>query len=88
MYCLQTRKHIFSQTLQSQLGGMPVDLVTYICNIYHDLEQSFEKESISKNSVFWDVTSCGSYKKRRFEGTYRLQQGDKNRRDRNNVGSN
>jgi hypothetical protein len=25
-----------------------------------------------KNAVFWDVTLCGSCKKRRFGGTYRL----------------
>jgi hypothetical protein len=25
-----------------------------------------------KNDVFWDVTSCGSCKNRRFGGTYRL----------------
>jgi hypothetical protein len=25
-----------------------------------------------KNAVFWDVTSCGSCKNRRFGGTYRL----------------
>jgi hypothetical protein len=33
-----------------------------------------------KNCVFWDVTSCGSCKNRRFGGTLRLlYQGDKNR---------
>jgi hypothetical protein len=33
-----------------------------------------------KNSVFLDVTSCGSCKNRRFGGTWRiLHQGDKNR---------
>jgi hypothetical protein len=32
-----------------------------------------------KNAVFWDGTPCGSYKNRRFGGTYRLHhQGDKN----------
>jgi hypothetical protein len=31
-----------------------------------------------KNGVFWDVTPCGSCKKRRFGGTWRLlHQGDK-----------
>jgi hypothetical protein len=31
-----------------------------------------------KNAVFWDVTPCGSFKNRRFGGTYRLlHQGDK-----------
>jgi hypothetical protein len=25
-----------------------------------------------KNGVFWDVTPCGSYKNRRFGGTWRL----------------
>jgi hypothetical protein len=33
-----------------------------------------------KNGVFWVVTSCGSFKNRRFGGTWRLlHQGDKNR---------
>jgi hypothetical protein len=33
-----------------------------------------------KNGVFWEVTSCGSCKDRRFGGTYRLHhQGNKNR---------
>jgi hypothetical protein len=33
-----------------------------------------------KNGVFWVVTPCGSCKKRRFGGTWRLlHQGDKNR---------
>jgi hypothetical protein len=42
-----------------------------------------------KNAVFWNVTSCGSCKNRRFLGTYRLHyQGDKNGRTRNNVRSN
>jgi hypothetical protein len=37
-----------------------------------------------KNGVFWDVTSCGPGKYRRFRGTYRLHhQVDKNRRTRN-----
>jgi hypothetical protein len=41
-----------------------------------------------KNDVFWDVTTCGSCKLRRFGGTYRLRhEGDKNRRARNNVSS-
>jgi hypothetical protein len=36
-----------------------------------------------KNAVFWDVTPCGSYKNRRFEGTYRLRhQGENNQRAR------
>jgi hypothetical protein len=37
-----------------------------------------------KNAVFWDVTSCGSCKNRRFEGTYRLHyQCEKKQRARN-----
>jgi hypothetical protein len=33
-----------------------------------------------KNGVFWDVTPCGSYKNRRFGGTWGLlHQDDKNR---------
>jgi hypothetical protein len=33
-----------------------------------------------KNAVLWDVTPCGSFKKRRFEETYRLHhEGGKNR---------
>jgi hypothetical protein len=32
-----------------------------------------------KNGVFWVVTPCGSCKNRRFGGTWRLHQGDKNR---------
>jgi hypothetical protein len=39
-----------------------------------------------KNTVFSDVTRCGSCKNLRFGGTYRLHhQGDNNRRARNNV---
>jgi hypothetical protein len=39
-----------------------------------------------KNAVFWDVTLCGSYKNRRFVGTYRIHhQDDRNRRARNNA---
>jgi hypothetical protein len=42
-----------------------------------------------KNVVFGDVTPCGSCNNRRFQRTYRLcDQGDKNRRARNNVRSN
>jgi hypothetical protein len=38
-----------------------------------------------KNVVFWVVTPCGSFKNRRFGGTWRLlHQGDKNRWTRNN----
>jgi hypothetical protein len=41
-----------------------------------------------KNVEFWDVTPCGSCKNRHFGGMSRLpQQGDKNRRARNNVSS-
>jgi hypothetical protein len=40
------------------------------------------------NAVFWDVTLCGSCKKRRFGGTYCLHhQGDKNRPARNVSGN-
>jgi hypothetical protein len=46
-------------------------------------------EPVMKNGVFWDVTSRGSSKNRRFRGAYRLHhQGDKNRRTRNNVSRN
>jgi hypothetical protein len=42
-----------------------------------------------KNGVFWDVTSCGSCKNRRFGVTQRLlHQGDKNRRTRKNANCN
>jgi hypothetical protein len=42
-----------------------------------------------KNAVFWDMTPCGSYKNRRFVGTYRLHhQGEENRRARNDVSNN
>jgi hypothetical protein len=41
-----------------------------------------------KDAVFWDVTPCGCCKNRRFGGTYRLHQSDKNERARNNVSSN
>jgi hypothetical protein len=48
-----------------------------------------EKQHDIKNAVFWDVTLRGSCKNRRFGGTYLLHhQGEKNKRDRNNVGSN
>jgi hypothetical protein len=41
-----------------------------------------------KNSVFWDITSCGSCKNRRLGGTSRLHhQGGENRRARNNFRS-
>jgi hypothetical protein len=41
-----------------------------------------------KNAVFWDVTLCGSCKSRSVGGTYRFhQQGEKNRRAGNNMGS-
>jgi dolichyl-phosphate-mannose--protein O-mannosyl transferase len=43
----------------------------------------------SNNTVFWDVMQFGSYKNRRFRGTYRQHHhGDKNRRARNNVSTN
>jgi hypothetical protein len=35
-----------------------------------------------KNAVFWDMTSCGSCKNRRFRGTYH-HQGDENKQARN-----
>jgi hypothetical protein len=41
---------------------------------------NFTLNTLVKNGVFWDVTPCGSYKNRRFGGTWRLlHQGDKNR---------
>jgi hypothetical protein len=41
-----------------------------------------------KNAVFWDVTPCGTFKKRRFGETHRLNhQSNMNRRARN-VSSN
>jgi hypothetical protein len=41
-----------------------------------------------KNAVFWDVTSCGCCKNRRFGGTLCLHhQSDKNRGARNNISS-
>jgi hypothetical protein len=42
---------------------------------------------VLKNVVFWDVTPCGSCENRRFGGTYRLHQDNKNRRAKN-VSSN
>jgi hypothetical protein len=42
-----------------------------------------------KNGVSWDVTPCGSYKNRRFGGTYRsLNQSYKNGWTRNNISRN
>jgi hypothetical protein len=42
-----------------------------------------------RNDVFWDVTQCGSCKKRRFRGMYHLyHQGDKIQRAGNNVSNN
>jgi hypothetical protein len=39
-----------------------------------------------KNTIFWDVMLCGSFKNRRFGGLYHLRhQGDKNWQARNNV---
>jgi hypothetical protein len=44
---------------------------------------------IMKNSVFWDVTPCGSCKNRCFGGTHHLRhQGDKNWQARKDVSSN
>jgi hypothetical protein len=46
------------------------------------------RNHINKNAVFFDVILCGSSKKRRFEGTYRLlDQGVKNRPARNIISS-
>jgi hypothetical protein len=46
------------------------------------------KAVIMKNAIFWDVTLCGSCKKRHFAGMYHLHdQGEKNQRARNNVSS-
>jgi hypothetical protein len=43
----------------------------------------------TKNAIFLDVTPRGSCKNWRFRGMYRLhQQGNKNRRARNNISSN
>jgi hypothetical protein len=42
---------------------------------------------LNKNVVFWDVTPYGSYKNRRFGGTYRLHLSDKNRQAGNNGSS-
>jgi hypothetical protein len=42
-----------------------------------------------KNTVFWDVTPCGSCKNRRFGGTYRFHpEGGKDWRPSNDVSSN
>jgi hypothetical protein len=42
-----------------------------------------------KNDIFWNVTSCGSCKIRRFGGTQHLHhQGDKNILNRNNASCN
>jgi hypothetical protein len=44
---------------------------------------------LQMNAVFWDVSPCGSCKKRRFGRTCHLyHQGDKNRRARNKVNIN
>jgi hypothetical protein len=41
-----------------------------------------------KNDVFWDLNLCGSCKKQRFGGTYRLHhQCDKSRRAKNDFNS-
>jgi hypothetical protein len=40
-----------------------------------------------KNIVLWDMLPCGSYKNRRFGGTYRHHQGDKNQPARNDFSS-
>jgi hypothetical protein len=54
------------------------------------LRNAFMSAGISlKNGVFWDVTPCGSYKNRRFGGTWRLlHQSDKNPWTRNNTSCN
>jgi hypothetical protein len=41
-----------------------------------------EYTSVLKNAVFWDVTQCGSYRNRRFGGTYSYL-GARNQRPRN-----
>jgi hypothetical protein len=44
------------------------------------------QNKLLKNAVFWDVTTCGSFKNRSFEGSFRQHpQGEKNQRARNNV---
>jgi hypothetical protein len=41
-----------------------------------------------KNTVYWNVTPCGSYKNRRLGGTYHLHhRGEKNQRARKNMDS-
>jgi hypothetical protein len=48
----------------------------------------FAATTTLKNSVFWDVTPCGSCKNRRLGGNHLLHhQGEKNQRDRSNVSS-
>jgi hypothetical protein len=69
------------------------DILTAICEpilkVMWDLRFEVFTALTMKNSVFWDVTPCGSCKNRRFGGTYRLlHQGDKNRSTRNNVSRN
>jgi hypothetical protein len=47
------------------------------------------KDNIKMDTVFLDVTPCGSFKNWRFCRTWGLHhQGDKNRRSRNNVSHN
>jgi hypothetical protein len=46
-------------------------------NKYHPVRFEAFMAAAIKNAVFWDVTLCGSCKKRRFEGKISLHnQGD------------
>jgi hypothetical protein len=38
-----------------------------------ELDPVSETYFLVKNAVFWDVTTCGSCKNRRFGGTYRVR---------------
>jgi hypothetical protein len=70
--CLRYRKErlrTVSVKFHSQLQSF-IAFVTHIISPTHTGYEEF----------FWDVTSCSSWKNRRFGGTQRIQhQGDKNR---------
>jgi hypothetical protein len=70
----------YSRALSSLPGGYPLCLIfqKHVCSQQQLLNDV-------SNPFFRYVTPCGSW---RFGETYRLHQGDKNRRARNNVSSN
>jgi hypothetical protein len=69
-YDLAARPHYVKATRQLE----------NVSGILHNKKHLSESGSVSKDGVFWVVTTCGSGENRRFGGTWRLlHQGDNNR---------